>query len=214
MIVQSLINAFREDMRDTATPYLWSDSELIRHINTARREICQGAWGISDLIELTFTKLQPLQPLPRAVTKVKMASAGGKTIRLAAYTEVVDPLTERSAARLEYLLTGITEGSLRAYPRPEQDTTVQMTVLRNPTYDILSVVDDDLQYELPAETSQGVLYWMRAMAYSKEDSETFDREQSDRQMALFGRFLDAYKHMHERREHQPGNVTTPRGDYW
>lgn len=214
MIIANLVTAFRQDMRDRTAPYLWSDEELIRYINDARLELCKKAWGISDIIELTFTTNDPMQALPRWVTKVKTAAVNGKSIAIKAYTEVTDPLTTTQSSTIECLLTGVKEGYLRSYPRPSAPVTVQLLTLCTPKLQILSITDDDVQYELPQDSVLGVLHWMRAAAYQKEDSETFDRGKADEQLQAFYRFADGYKHMHERREHQPGNVKTPTGDYW
>ncbi len=210
----TLASRFRSEMRDIAEPYLWTDADLIRYMNQARLEICQRAWGISDIIELVFTGVALVQ-LPHYVTKVKAAyfADTGKSVTLRSYTELSNPFTVRTGQHVQCLLTGIMEGALRAYPPPVDPVTIRLVVLRNPKDDF-TAVDGVQDSELPTDANTGILYWMRHEAYSKEDSETFDRGQADYFYNKFIAFVDGYKHMHERRETQAHVVRMPSGGYW
>lgn len=209
-----VVGWFRSDMRDKATPYLWSDDDILRYLTAGQGEFCNRAWGITDASQyVTFTNGEPTAH-HASILKIKHAysTVTGKPIPVMSYTEVPDPFGATASATPRALLTGVEQGKLVMYPPPVSSHQVRLVVLRKPLTNPTNAASTTA-LELGDDALRAVLYYMRSEAYLKEDSETYDKGSSDKLLDRFYRACDTIKHEHERREYQPGNVIVSE-EYW
>lgn len=57
MTSSDLLNLFRAEMRDAATPYLWGDTEFFGYLDEAQTRFCRDTSGIADARTPAVTKL-------------------------------------------------------------------------------------------------------------------------------------------------------------
>lgn len=180
MTVEQLLTLFRQEMADTAEPYLWSDDEFYIYLDDAQKMWARLTDGIadssSDLTQVEIVPGQQWYPLDQRVLKVRTASRldDGRTV------DVLNPelLKHRGvrftgqAGPLKALVQGLEDGKLRAYPVPVETVTVELAIFRLP---LDPIVDDSSTLEIAEHHHMHLLKWVRARAYGKQDADTFDR---------------------------------------
>ena len=208
-----LAGAFRADMRDDVAPYLWSDAELIRYINEGVRQLCIRAWGIRDIVDITFDG-ETAQTLPPQMLKIKKvhSTLSGKTISVVSVDEEPDLFVVKPRkAEPDKLVVGAQEGKIMPIPGTSAPLVLKFVCTRLPLTPITSVQVDQAT-ELPPDASEGVILYMRHLAYDKMDAETYDQGKSEAMGKKFASFADQYRHQYERREHNARS--TKSHGYW
>ena len=64
-----------------------------------------------------------------------------------------------------------------AWPLPTEDTDIELRVFRLPLVDITDAGDEE--FEIDEQHHMALLLWAKAMAYGKEDAETFNKSKRD-----------------------------------
>lgn len=207
-----LLEVFREEMNDEATPYLWSDSWFFRRLDEAQKNFCRFTEGIEDSTTAEITQLTlgggtSWLPLDVRVLKVREITnvVTGRTYR------TVDM---ESAARLgvvfngrtgapEVFVEGLEKHKLRAWPTPVDDTDLALRVFRLPLVSITAAeqaLEIDEQHHLP------MLLAVKAAAYGKEDVETFNRSKRDDYELRFRSYCEQARREQGRLRHSAGTV--------
>lgn len=221
MQLTELVAECRRRLDDTVAPYLWSDAELIAHLNEAEREACirsrlitdRSTAGIVVISLVAGTASYNLSPL---VIEIRRAKVDGQHA----------PLTHTSLEALdrEYTNWESSQGDPRQFfeadhdiqivPKPRENGTLRLVVYRLPLTDMVLPTDPVTPGaknapEIPAEFHLQLVPWALHRAYLKRDNDTYDETRSNAHLAEFeanfGRRPDANVRR-KQREKRPRTV--------
>ena len=105
---------------------------------------------------------------------------------------------------LKLFVTGLERGKLRAWPMPAEDSVVELRVFRLPLARITDAGDQNL--EIDEQHHNALLLWMKHLAFSKQDAETFDRGKADECEGRFRAYCHAALKEQERARRNSGTV--------
>jgi len=205
-----LLRQARLELFDTARPYLWSDGELYSYINDAQVRFARGTWGISDasssITTVPYTTASDWVTLDRSILRIRGVndSVTGAIVKRIKYEdmETLGIRFDLQPGRLRYLVVGMERNKARLHPFPESDGSLSLIVDRMP----LTIIEGcGGSFEIDAHHHVNLLLWVKARAYSKEDTETFNKGKASEFATLF----DAY--VSDSRIEKERNVHTPRG---
>lgn len=216
MTAGELLSLFRSEMSDLEKPYLWADSEVYSYADDAQRMFCRFTDGIGDastpaVVELAVTDalgagFLDLHPSILKVRDVTRTDTG-------ADVPVVN--REDMLARgwrfdgrigpVRALIVGEQDRKARVWPAPSEDVTLQLLVFRMPLQTITED-SEDVQMELSTEHHRHLLLWMKHLAYSKQDAETFDKTKAAEFETRFLTYCDASQAQQRRARHKPRAV--------
>jgi hypothetical protein len=138
MNTTELLEQFREEMNDVATPYLWSDTLVYRYIGDAQKQFCRFTNGISDSRTPAVTQVT-IQPgvewyaAHSSILKVRFMTRcdTGRDVNAAnfdqrAYSGIV---FDGRTGPLKALVHGLEGHYLRAWPVPDTSTRVTGTTV-------------------------------------------------------------------------------------
>lgn len=186
--LRSLLRAQRLD--DVAAPYLWSDTELDYYLNEAEREAAIRTHCLTDSesFALTLANGQRYYALDPLIVEVLEARLQGKPA----------PLEKTSTHELDQNVWDWTAhtgnvshwfmdnwNQLGVYRAPGDDQAggiIALTVARRP---LLDMTDDD-EPEIPEHFHADLLDWAEALAFRKNDADTF---KPDRAAGAEARFV-------------------------
>lgn len=181
-----LLDLFRVEMTDTAKPYLWADEAVFSYMDTAQKNFCRWTDGIEDsttpaITQATIAAGDEWVTLDPRVLKIRevVNVATGRPFKLYnTETAAEQGIYFRGLeGRVEAFVTGLTKGKLRAYPKPTEDTDIELRVYRLPLESITDVGDQTL--EVDEQHHYHLLTMMKALAYRRPDAETYDRAKAD-----------------------------------
>lgn len=208
-----LLEVFREEMNDEATPYLWSDSWFFRRLDEAQKKFCRLTEGIEDastpaITGATLTAGSSWVTLDPRVLKVRevVNAATGRPYKIHSMEDAarLGVVFNGRTGAVETFVFGLEKHKLRAWPTPTADLTLELRVFRLPMETITDVGDQaleiDEQHHLP------LLHWVKAMAYGKEDIETFNRSKRDDYEARFLSYCADARKEQGRARHDAGTV--------
>lgn len=208
-----LLEVFREEMNDEATPYLWSDLWFFRRLDEAQKNFCRLTEGIEDSTTAEITQLALAAgatwlPLDTRVLKVReVANADtGRPYKTTTMEEAarLGVIFNGRTGPIEVFVEGLEKHKLRAWPAPVEDTDLALRVFRLPLVAITDVGDQaleiDEQHHLP------LLLAVKAAAYGKEDVETFNRSKRDDYEVRFLNYCEKAKREQGRLRHTAGTV--------
>jgi len=213
MTYDDLATLFRFAVDDTdADDPLWSDSELNSYMDGAQKEFARRTDYFSDASTAAITQIayvadDTLIALDPRVTKIRSAKliTGKSKLEPVKYTDMESHISNPSdyhspaeySSQLDwedatgtprYLITDIETNKVRLSPIPVIADTVQMMVYRlplediNDTFQTLEVVEEDYQ--------RGLLFYMKYMAYLKNDADTYDERLANTALANHENFIE------------------------
>lgn len=180
MLPSELLDLFRVEMNDAKAPYLWSDDFVIGAIDDAHKQFARRTDGIPDsttdavikLLVVPGTDVYALHPSIKKIRSARRADTGRPV-------EVLNQ--EDMAPRGLYfdgrfgpvraLVLGMDDNSVRTWPMPMETVDVLLSVFRLP----LVTITDDEPFEIPEQHHRHLLLWVKHLAYSVQDAETFDK---------------------------------------
>jgi hypothetical protein len=206
-----LLDLFRDEMNDSAVPYLWSDDFVFGAIDDAQTTFCRLTDGISDGSTVAVTQIA-IVPATEwyafnpVILKVRTSyrTDTGRPVDIISQEDMVTRgyRWDGSTGTLKALVMGIETGKVRAYPMPTETVTVQLTVFRKP----LITITDDQALEIPADHHRALLFWAKYRAYMKQDAECFDKTRAADNKADFEAYCKEAKLEQRRARRQPGAV--------
>lgn len=209
MNADELLSAFRHEVTDTETPYLWTDEEVYGYIDAAQKMFCRLTDGIADaatpsVCTLSITAGAPWVDISPLILKVRSAYRTD-TGREVGVINVEDMARrgwrfDGNRGRMQALIAGMTDHKLRVYPDPIEDVTVHLTVFRLPLH---SVSDVQIDLEIGDQHHWYLLDWMKHLAHKKQDAETYNKGRSDLFERSFRSYCDQAKREQERIRHKP-----------
>lgn len=175
-----LYTLFRSELADVAEPYLWADDEVFHYADEAQKKFCRLTDGIADagtpaVTQVAVTAGNPWVSMSPLIRKIRgINGADGRYIDPENYEDFQKrgiKLNARTGVP-EILILGMQENKARVYPVPVADETLELLVYRLP---IKALDDFDQKIEIAEQHHTALLLWMKHMAYSKQDAETFDK---------------------------------------
>lgn len=206
-----LLDLFRDEMVDKATPYLWSDDLVFGYIDDACKRFCRLTDGIPDsttaaVVNLTIVAGTDTYPLSPSILKVRTARRGdnGQEVQVINEEDMAPQgrYFDNRPGTPTALITGMDVDSVRVHPYPSEAVLMKLSVFRLP----LVVITDDLPLEIPAQHQRALLLRTKALAYGKQDAETFDRTKSETFDDKFTAYCAAAKAEQARARHKPRTV--------
>lgn len=196
MLPEEALVRFRSEVDDLVEPYLWSDELVLGYIGEAEVEFCRKTDGIADASTVPVTRITLV-----ANTEWYALHASILKIRSAYRIDTGAPVTvlnaedmpsrgmrwDGRAGQLSALVIGIEDRKVRTWPVPNETPTIQLSVFRTPVTPV-SVDNDAGPFEVEAKHHASLLHWVKHLAYSKQDAETFDRTKAQE----FERKFEAY----------------------
>ncbi len=192
-----LLSRFRSDMDDQEAPYLWSDDEVNEYFDEAQEVLAEEADLLRDSITLAFTADEPRVVLPPYVTRVRQVNIdGGKRLRLYNYEEweanreekdygvwvQTDDWETDTAETPDNVITDEVVNKLRLHPIPTTDGTLRLRVFRGPRSSMADGADPEL---VNRQQQSALLNYARHLAYLKHDSETYNPQLAEEQLAIY-----------------------------
>lgn len=213
----ALHDLFRSEVRDEATPYLWSDAEIYSYIDDAQKMFCRLQGGIADassaVTQLSVTAGDVFVPISPLILKLREArrSADGYDLEVLNFEDMqsrrsVDDYGYRSGYRIDStvgiikaIVVGMETNKIRLVRIPQEDQSIDLIVYRMP---LVSITAEGQTLEIDEHHHRHLLHWMKHLAHQKQDAETYDRGRSDMFRAEFLAYCDQAKAEREKREHK------------
>ncbi len=225
MTPSQLEQHFRSDVDDRTAPYLWTTTEVWEYMNAAQWKFAKKV-GVSirdastaEFCELAITEDDPWVLLNPNTTRVRAArlESTGKLIPIVSYEEMfstgasddygVSITTSELdlAGPVRAAIIGMEEDKLRLVRIPEADDTLLLVVERLPLEVLETEVDDDPvpQLEIRRDYHLDLLLWMKHLAYSKQDADTFDKERAADMADMFYARCEEARQETEKKLHKP-----------
>lgn len=208
MNTTELLALFRSEVFDLEEPYLWSDELVYTYIDEAQKQFCRDTYGIADARSFTVpvladgTEWYTIDP---RILKIRSTadSVTGLPVPLIPLEKMVahNMKFDGTAGPLRAFITGMEDNTLRAWPKPNLASTVELRTFRLPE-DV--VADDD--FEIDSRHHRYLLYWVKALAYDVKDSEVFDPKAVEKNLGLHNAYCASVKTEQDRAMHSVGTV--------
>lgn len=217
---QELLCAFREDVVDDVSPYLWGDAEVYRYMNDAYFMFVRLTGGISDgtsaVTTLTALADTATSALDASIMRIRTATNvtdHNRPLRVINVQDIEDLTTEdygvlREYGRIDtpgpirYMIIGEEDQLARWVGIPTVDTTIQLVVERLPLAKHRIQRPRQQFYGVREEHHYHFLKWMRHLAYRKQDADTFNLVKSDQERDDFMAYCDLAKREKDIRKHK------------
>lgn len=224
MTINELIELFRSQVGDESTPYLFSDIEVLRWVIDAQDMFVRGTGGIADYStrDLTDVVLTPNEPftafspyilrirsgqLITAQTKVTfIQEADLDTINRDWNYGIQFPslLDDTDTEVVDYGILELTDKQIRWYKVPVTADICRMHIYRLP---YPRIKDENDCLEIDEHHHLHLIMWMKHLAYSKEDAETYDASLAEKNKIMFDQYVeDKSSKELSRQRHKPKTV--------
>ena len=199
---------FRSEVFDLEEPYLWSDALVYAYIDEAQKQFCRDTYGIADARKFKINVLangtEWYKTDPR-ILKIRglVDSATGREVPLIPIEKMAahGMKFDGTAGPLRALISGLEDNVLRAWPKPNSASTVELRAFRI-SEDV--VVGDD--FEIDPRHHRYLLYWVKRLAYDVHDSEVFDPKAVEKNLGLHNAYCARVKTEQDRAMHPAGTV--------
>ncbi len=207
MTKDELIAAFRNEVFDTVTPYLWSDEEVDEYADDAQNMFVRLLGGISDatsdLCTIDVAAGDKFVPYDPRILRIKNASrSDGKELDV---TNVEDheaggvkPALTNTPGTLTGLVLGMDDNNIRLVSIPTVADSVSLVIKRLPLALDLTEIFSHHHIHL--------LDWMKYRAYNKHDAETFDSAKASDYLGRFTQYCTKVSEELANRQRKPRSV--------
>lgn len=199
MLSEELYDIFRSDVSDLKKPYLWTDAEVWRYMNSAYVSFVRLTGGVadssSDITQVDVVVGEgeaEVSPLILKFREAELVSTGRK-IDIVNHTD--SPLRSESdygnlstafrktSGPVRYMVIGKQRGRVTWVQIPQENDSVQLTVYRLP---LARITGEGQRFDdIGDEHHEHLVVGMKALAYGKQDAETFDKGRRDEYKAAF-----------------------------
>lgn len=203
MTPDDLYRAFRADVVDVAEPYLWSDEEVWRYMNDAYMTFWRKVGGIPDFTSTACSvpivagvETSRLNPsILRIMSASRASDFGGIEVinstdlgrlRSSDYGQMKELRLDSTVGQVKYAVIGMQKNVVRWVQVPQTDDVCKLVVHRLPLEAITNQSDEF--DELEEVHHSRLLLWMKHLAYSKQDAETFDKGRADENDTAFSAY--------------------------
>lgn len=206
-----LLDLFRVEMNDAEAPYLWTNAFVTDAINEAQVEFARKTDGIPDATTPEVTEIEIVAgtdtyQLHEKVLKIRAArrADNGRPIEVVNVEDMAsrNMYFDGLPGELKALVIGMDEYGVQAWPMPASSLVAKLTVFRMPLADIVG----DQEFEIAARHHRYLLHWVKHLAYSVQDAETFDKTKAADFEDKFNAYCFSVKLEQERLRHKPRAV--------
>lgn len=219
-----VVQLFRSQVHDEVTPYLWSDAEVYEYLDQAQKWLVRRLRGLPDATTPEITRIENIATgtlfvdLDPRILRIRGVFDKDNreldvlnTENLGSYTRGDDygkpsRLTLSEApGKLRAVVTGMEQNKLRLVSPPDQEQEIRLLVNRLPMERVVEA-STPMELEVDEQHHFFLIDGMKALAYRKEDAETFDRGRVDEFTAGFEDYAFRARMEQERLEHRPRTV--------
>lgn len=198
MSPEELAGLFRSDVDDTDTADpLWSDDEVYSYMDRAQKQFCREVDYFADastveIVQVPVTAANAFVDLDPRITKIRGArlASTGRRLEPKQYDQIEQSIYARDAYTPDWLpqvenwetatgnptliITDLEKDKGRLVPIPVANDTINLHVYRLPLDDILP---ETAEFEITEnEYISGLMFWMKYLAYQKNDADVYNRE--------------------------------------
>jgi hypothetical protein len=206
-----LYSLFRASVRDDVQPYLWSDEEVFAFMDDAQKMFCRFSYGIVDSTSTLTTWAVPAGTAffsydPRILKLVGARLEDGTELEILNYEDGAIRhrfKLDNRQGKIKYIITNMDSSAVRFVYIPDADTTIRLTIERLP---LVPIQFDSQLFEIEEQHHIHLLSWMKYLAYSKHDAETFDPVKALAFQQEFISYCTFAKNEKARRQHKYRSV--------
>lgn len=185
MTLAEIISLARERLDDLVSPYLWSNELLTDHLNEVTEEVCSEIPIIeddetADIAVYDVTEDEDEIDVSPLITRIRSARLSSQSIPLVTVTrtqldEMSPAWRDSESGKPRYLVyDGEGNDVAMLSPPPDADDTLTLNIYRLPTGDLEWDTDQASEPEIPAIFHRKLVDGIVYLAYSKQDSDSFD----------------------------------------
>jgi hypothetical protein len=208
-----LVTLFRQDMSDEASPPLWSDEELFGYADDAQKMFTRCIGGLADatsaLTLIAFDIDQTDFILDPRIMKVRKAYrvSDGSPLAIVNYENMEKECVRFDGKKgpVRTVVLGTDEKIAYLLPIPSVADSIQLLVDRLPLA-TLTLDDEPQDLEVAEQHHRHLMLWMKALAYQKQDAETFDKSKATEFESKFLAYCDMARKEKDKRKHVPRSV--------
>lgn len=227
MTLQGLLEFWRKQVSDEAAPYLWDDEEALLFAIDAQDVFVREMGGISvntvaaatDLTNLYLHDLDVTANVPTTafspyILRIRSAKllTGKRGLSIISEADIgqmrvddygfVAPkyLDDTDIGTVQAAVIGVEDGKLRWWRVPSTSDTCRLHVYRLP-YPRIATQESAL--EIDEQHHIHLVKWMKHLAYSKEDAETYDKKLADSNQAAFMAYCSKARDEKDRQRFKP-----------
>lgn len=191
MKLGDIIELFRSEVDDIVEPYLWSHEDAIEYANDAENEAARRARLIIDsstaaictIAVIAGTHTYALAPSVVFIRRARLTASVPLSRKTTADMDEYSPMWEESSRSTPRVYVSDADtGSIRLWPTPAANGTLNLTVVRTP---VAEMKEDEDTPELNARFHRSLRFWMMFRAYSKQDADTNNPKKAGDALALF-----------------------------
>jgi hypothetical protein len=219
-----LLTFFREDLDDTATPYLWSDSNFYRYIDEAQRQFARDTRyfrdsATSEICTMPVFANRDYVVIDERILEVTRAqlSSNNRPLQVLNFNEL-DHHTRSGDSFEQWEITSWSESTGtprhlvldhdnnrgRLVPSPTVDDTLNLWVIRDPL-DPIDGDDDELEIEDRSDQLI-VLGYAKYLAYSKQDADVVDPARANDELGKYVAATEGVRRRLNKKRHRTGTV--------
>lgn len=217
-----LYNAFRSDVGDVTTPYLWTDADVFRYMNEAYQTFARLTGGVadstSDVTQISVVAGEMYATVSPSILRFRQAYlvSTGEEVTIVNEQDTLSVRTDYGNSRplvmdatpgpVRYMVVGMGRdqqgGVVRWVQVPIVDDTVSLSVYRMPI-ELVSGYSKSFTFpDIGAEHIEQLLLSMKARAYAKQDADAFNSSASKKFGAEFRDYCLTVKAEWERFKHK------------
>ena len=201
----ALLKYFRAQVADDVTPYLWSTPECITYMNEAQLMFCRLTKGSAEATSPSVCVIPVVtgeifaadHPSIRHFRLAVLAS-NGKELYIRNHTEIHTWTNQQGT--VGKMIIGVEENKVRWDYTPTMDDEVNLMVFRLPLEDITDVGQE---IEIDPKHHVCLVHWMKYLAYSKQDSQTYDADTALKGKAAFEEYCRGVEAERDFKVHAP-----------
>lgn len=220
METADLVELFRKQVSDEAEPHLWDDDEVFQYLVDAQDTYVRLTGGIRDgstraltdvrvVANKAFSDHSPyilrirsarLLDAERDLKIINEADVGLQRFSDYGLAHSLSALDDEDTGDVRAMILGVTKGKIRWLKVPTESDTCRMHVMRLP---YPRIEDEGDCLEIDEQHHIHLLKWMKHLAYSKEDAETYDRDLADKNEVAFKQYCRDAKTEEEGQRFKP-----------
>lgn len=213
MTSDELLDLFRVEVTDTVQPYLWSDEFIYSAIDDAQIQFCRRTDGIADsstsaVCDIPVVAGTDTYAQHAALKTIRAARRGdtGRSVEVLNYDDLPSRgwFFDGRPGVVRALVLGMDESTLRVWPMPNETVTIKLFVYRLPLTPITDIGGQ--QFEIHPRHHRHLLAWVKHLAYSVPDVETYDPKKAADFEAVFERYCFQTAREQERLRHKTRTV--------
>lgn len=219
MTLQELTDEFRRQAGDVSKPTLWSDDEILAYIVDAQDMWVRQTGGISDSTTTAVTDLpvgtnEPYTDHSPCILRIRSAKllTAKRSLKIAQESDIStlriqdygilypSYLDDTDTGEVIAMVLGIEKNAVRWFKVPAAEDICRLHVYRLP---YPRIVDTDGCLEIDEQHHRHLIMWMKHLAYSKEDAETYDKDLANANAVAFTLYCEKANQEEERQRYRP-----------